>query len=254
MSADRRKEQKNKRGGGRFIFSTLSFIVICAALGLGMSVFFRVSNIEVNGASHYSESDVIAASGIKNGDNLMFLNRQDIQEKIYSKLIYIGTVRVSRKLPNTVVIDVDESGTVACVDTDSGKWLIDKNCRLLEPFDASGDNGTCISVVGLSGVKPAKGNTLNVADEDKPKEAYLAAILAAMSNGNVLADVSSVDMSNVSNAQFKYMGRFTVKLGKNENLDYKLGLLPGVTAKLGSEDSGTIDLSQDKKAQFSPYE
>ena len=36
MSADRRKEQKNKRGGGRFIFSTLSFIVICAALGLGM--------------------------------------------------------------------------------------------------------------------------------------------------------------------------------------------------------------------------
>ena len=48
-------------------------------------------------------------------------------------------------------------------------------------------------------------------------------------------------------------GRFTVKLGSNENLDYKFELLLGAIAKLDSGDTGTIDLSQDKKAQFSPF-
>lgn len=252
MSTKQKNIRGKSRGGGGFIFSTLSLIIICAALVFGMSVFFRVSNIQVVGAARYTESEIAEASGIKNGDNLMFINREATAEKIYSKLIYIGEVRVSRKLPNTVVIDVSESGTVASIETESGLWLIDKNCRLLEECSPQ-EEETHLKVSGIAGVKPKKGEPLNVSDEDKLKAQYLKLILTAMADRSMIGDVSALDLSNAANAEFEYQSRFKVKLGKNENTDYKLEMLLGVVEQLEAEDTGTIDLSQSKKAQFSPY-
>ncbi|MGI5985070.1 MAG: cell division protein FtsQ/DivIB [Oscillospiraceae bacterium] len=252
MSTKQKNKKEKSRGGGGFIFSTLSFIIICAALVFGMSVFFRVSNIQVVGAARYTESEIAEASGIKNGDNLMFINREITAEKIYTKLIYVGEVKVSRKLPNTVVIDVSESGTVARIETDSGFWLIDKNCRLLEESSVE-DDESHLKVLGISGVKPKKGETLNVSDEDKLKAQYLKDILTSIVGRSMIADVGSIDISNAANAEFSYKNRFKVKLGKNENIDYKLEMLLGVAAELEPEETGTIDLSQSKKAQFSPY-
>ena len=253
MTAQPKRKKQKSNGVRGFVFSSVSFIVICAALVFGMSVFFRVSNIVVNGAGHYTQEEIIEASGIKDGDNLMFVDRSGVARKIYSKLIYIGEVTVSRKLPNTVVIEVSESGGVAVIQSESGMWLIDRNCRLLEESDTQ-DAQSYIKVKGLSAVKPQKGEIISVADEDKPKAAFLSGILTAMSERSMIADVYSLDLSNITNAEFDYLDkRFTVKLGRNENLDYKFELLLGSIAKLDSEDTGTIDLTQDKKAQFSPF-
>ena len=248
----KRKKQKSNAARG-FVFSSISFIVICAALVFGMSVFFRVSNIEVTGAGHYTQEEIIEASGIKDGDNLMFVNRSGVANRICSKLIYVGEVNIRRKLPNTVIIEVSESGSVAVIQTDSGLWLIDRYCRLLEECKTQ-DAGNYIKVKGVSAVKPKKGDVISVADEDKPKAEFLSGILTAMSDRSMTADVDSLDLSNITNAEFDYLdGRFTVKLGSNENLDYKFELLLGAIAKLEAGDTGTIDLSQDKKAQFSPF-
>ena len=251
--ATRQKKKQNKSGARSFVFSSVSFIVICAALVFGMSVFFRVSDIEVVGAGRYTKDEIIAASGLKDGDNLMFINREAAANRIYTKLIYIGDVKVSRKLPNAVVITVSESGAAAVIETDSGLWLIDQNCRLLEECETQ-DAESHVKVKGLSAVKPKKGDTVSVADADKPKLEFLKGILSAMSANNMIADVGSVDLSNVLNGEFDYMNkRFTIKLGDNENIDYKFELLLNVIQKLDADDTGIIDLSQDKKAQFSPF-
>ncbi len=252
MAVQQKKKQKNS-GARSFVFSSVSFIVICAALVFGMSVFFRVSNIEVVGAGRYTKQEIVAASGLKDGDNLMFINREASAKRIYTALIYIGDVKVSRKLPNTVVIKVSESGAAAVIETDSGLWLIDQNCRLLEEC-ATQDAESHIKIKGVAAVKPKKGDTVSVADEDKPKLEFLKGILAGMSVNKIIPNVGSVDLSNIRNAEFDYMDkRFTVKLGADENLDYKFDLLLNVIQKLDSDDTGTIDLSQDKKAQFSPF-
>ncbi|MEA4894822.1 MAG: FtsQ-type POTRA domain-containing protein [Oscillospiraceae bacterium] len=249
-----RQKKKRKNSGARsFVFSSVSFIVICAALVFGMSVFFRVSDIEVIGAGRYTKEEIVAASGLENGDNLMFINREAAAKSVYTKLIYIGDVKVSRKLPNAVVITVSESGADAVIETDSGFWLIDRNCRLLEEC-ATQDADSHVKVKGISAVKPKKGDTVSVAQADEPKLEYLKGILTAVSENGIISDVGSIDLSNVQNAQFDYMEkRFTVKLGADENLDYKFRLLLNVLPKLDADDTGTIDLSQNKKAQFSPF-
>ncbi len=253
MTTRRKRKQQKNSGVRGFVFSSVSFIVICAALVFGMSVFFRVSNIQVTGANHYTQEEIIEASGIKNGDNLMFVNRAAIAQKLSSKLLYIGEVNIKRKLPNTVVIEVAESGSVAVIESESGLWLIDKNCRLLEEC-ATTDMESYIKVKGLAAAKPQKGDVFSVADEDKPKAEFLKGILSSLADRNMISDVKSLDVSNVLNAEFDYLnGRFVVKLGGNENLNYKFELLLGTIAKLGAGDTGTINLSKDKKAQFSPF-
>ncbi len=242
----------DKRKSGGFVFSTLSFIVICAALVFGMSVFFRVSNIEVDGAKRYSKAEIVAAAGVKDGDNLMLIDRGAVADRIYGRLLYVGSVSVSRKLPNTVVITVDESSTFAAVNTDSGTWIIDKNCRLIEKRSAQTPGTTYIEVNGLKGVKPQKGAALTVSEEDAPKLQYLKDLLNALASVGVTKDVTAITVANSANPELTYLSRFRVRFGKDEELDSKLRLLTEVVSKLEATDKGTIDLSQNKKAQFSP--
>lgn len=233
------------------VLGSLSAIIICAALVLGISVFFRVSNFEVSGATHYTESQIIEASGIKEGSNLVFLNRAAVESRITGELVYAAMVTVSRRLPNTVVIEVRESGTVACVETESGLWLIDNYCRLLEPCpNSEADN--YIKVQGFFALDPKPGQKISSIEEDKPKVAYLEKLMTALHAAEMLEDVSSIDMSTSSNGQFNYLERFNIKLGRDSNLDGKLGLLKSTVEKLEPTDKGNIDLSVSSKAQFSP--
>lgn len=251
MTARTAKRKRKKNGEGGLAFGMLSFIVICAALIFAISVFFRVSNIEVSGAERYSTDEIIEASGIKEGANLVTVNCRSAASRVTGKLIYAGRVVISRKMPNTVVIEVHESDTVACVDTDEGLWIIDNYCRLLEALSAE-EKANYIEVVGVSAVSPKAGSEMSVLAEDKSKVTYLKEILYALMDAKIMGDVSSIDISNTANARIDYLGRFKVKLGRNENTEYKLGLLKSAVDKLEDTETGTFDLSENKKAGFSP--
>lgn len=253
MAAQTKRKKQRTTGSGGFFFGSVSFIIILAALVLAICVFFKVSEIEVTGNERYGSDEVIEASGIKKGDNLVFMNTIKIEERLYNKLIYISGVSVSRKLPNKVVIELWESGAVAAVDTDDGLWLIDKNCRLLTPCKTA-EAGEYLKIAGLCGISPKEGAELAGVEEDAPRIKYLKSILTAMSDREILSDVGSLDVSNIANAQFKYTERFTVKMGKNEYIENKLEMLLGAVSKLGADEKGIIDVSEDKKAHFSPDE
>lgn len=246
-----RRAQKKKRGGGGFVLNAVSAVVICVALILGVSVFFRVSSIEVSGSSRYSSAEIIEASGLSEGSNLVFLNRSAAENRILDALVYIGSVSVRRSLPNKVIIEVRESSTVACVATDAGYWLIDGSCRLLEPVSAL-EREEYVEVRGFTATEPVAGKRISVPEEDKFKVDYLEDVLTALMNADMLGDVTSIDMSTSGNPQFDYLGRFKVKLGRRENTEAKLALLQGAIAKLEDNRTGVFDLSKEKEAYFSP--
>ena len=56
-------------------FGPMSFVLICISVVVAMSIFFRVSRIEVEGNEDYTDEQIIEATGIDTGDNLFFLNR-----------------------------------------------------------------------------------------------------------------------------------------------------------------------------------
>ena len=242
------RRKKKKRGA---LYTPLAFIIICAALIFGMSVFFRVSRIEVVGNAIYTDEEVMDAAGIEKGDNLFFINRFSAVSRIFSRLPYVEEAPVTRGLPNRIVIQVSESSAIAYVAADSLYWTIDRNCKLLKTVDSVEAVGL-IEVRGITPISPAVGEKIAPGEADMPKVDYLTEILDQIQERQMTGDVTWVDVSAVSNPAFDYLGKFTVKLGANENTEYKFGMLISAVEQLAAGDRGTIDLSIDKKAHFSP--
>lgn len=244
MNQSARKKKKRSA-----LFAPVSFLIVCAALALALSVFFRVSTIEVRGNSFYTSEEVVEASGIETGDNLFFLNRFTANSRIFSRLPYVETASVDRVWPGTVVITVTESSAIACVTTETGVWVIDRTCKLLAEAQ-SGDLAGLIRVEGITPIAPDVGEIIAAGDAEKPKVNYLAAILRQISDLGMQGDVTYIDISNVASPSFDYLGRFTVKLGTNDDLEYKFQVLLSAVDALAEGDRGTLDLSIDRRAHL----
>lgn len=234
------------------VYAPLTFLVVCAALVFSVGVFFRVAKIEVSGGTYYSVEEVIEASGIEEGDNLFFVNRFTSESRIYSRLPYVQSVSVSRALPNRIIIEVYEGGAVACVRDGADYWLIDKYCKLLQSGTAADAQGL-INITGVTPASPVIGETLLIDSGDSTAVEYISGVLCAMSALDMLGDVTFLDLSNISDPSFDYLGRFTVKPGRDETAQYKLELMLSAVEQLGPGDEGLLDLSIDKKVHFSPY-
>lgn len=240
---------KNKKRKRSAFYAPVAFILILAALIFGMSVFFRVSVIEISGNTIYSDEEIIEASGIGMGDNLFFLNRLSAMSRINSRLAYVETAEISRVLPGTIKITVTESTAIAYLANEDGLWAIDKSCKVLSNV-SQGDYSSLIQVSGLKPISPNIGDAVEAGEAEAPKVKYLQDILTAISALGLQGDITDIDMSNVSNPQFRYLDRFTVKLGAHENIDYKFQLMIAAVQKLQSGDSGTLDLSIDNRAHL----
>lgn len=244
-------EEHNTGRGHRHsvLYGPVSFIIICVALFFGMSVFFRVANIEVEGNSLYSAEEIIDASGIEQGDTLFFINRFTAVSRIYSKLPYVEEATISRSLPNRLVIEVSESAAIAYVTAEDGLWAIDRSCKLLSGINPS-DTANLIQVKGLEPIAPAVGDIIAPGEAETPKVSYLSEILRQISALGLNSSITEIDMSDVSSPQFDYLGRFKVKLGRGEDVAYKFQVLLNAVEKLSEGDSGTLDLSIDKRAHL----
>lgn len=238
------------------LFVPVSIIVIVLALFFGFSIFLRVSDVEVEGNSYYTAEEIVEASGIERGDNLFFINRSATTSRIYSRLPYVEMVDIQRSLPNRVVIAVTESQAIAYVTAESGYWAIDDGCKLLSQPDAGGLGGL-LRVDGLTPIAPAVGERVEAGAEESLKVSYLSAILKRIAGFGLRSDVTAIDMSNVSNPSFDYLGRFTVKLGalgSDENLDYKFQLLLSAVEQMQEGDRGTLSIDAERSAVHLTHE
>lgn len=241
-----RQKKRKKRSA---LYAPISFLLVCAALVFGLSVFFRVGNIEVSGNSFYTEEEVISASGIERGDNLFFVNRFSSVSRIYAKLPYIETAQIDMSLPNKITIAVTESQAIAYVSAEDGYWVVDRSCKLLSRVEPEELHGL-IRIDGLTAIAPEVGQIIAPGEAESPKVTYLTAILRQISDLDMRSDITHIDMSNIANPSFDYVGRFTVKLGSNENIEYKFQCLLSAVSALSSGDRGTLDLSIDKRAHL----
>lgn len=240
--------QGRKRKRSAF-YAPIAFILIIVALVFGMSVFFRVSEINVTGNTVYTDEEIIEVSGISMGDNLFFLNRLSAMGRINARLPFVETAEISRVLPGTVTISITESTAIAYLANEDGLWAVDKNCKVLS--NVSQENfGSMIQVTGVKPISPAVGESVAAGEAEGSKVEYLKEILGMIWALELQGDIADINMSNVSNPQFRYLDRFTVMLGVNENVDYKFQLMIAAVQKLKSGDSGVLDLSIDNRAHL----
>ena len=239
---------KRKRNG---LVTPLSFVLVCLAIVFAVGVFFRVQDIQVKGAEIYSDEVIVQASGISEGDNLFFINRFTAASHIFEELPFVESATVDRSLPNRIVIRVDESYALAFVDWEGQNWMMTANCKML----ASGTQeeiAPLIRVTNISVVSPSAGTMMTVGEGEGLKLTYLQSLLQNMESLGMQGDVTEINMQNAANPTFEYQNRFTVKMGPNENTDYKLRMLLSAVAQMDEYMMGTIDLSEGTTVHVTP--
>ena len=226
------------------------FLVIVAVIFV-MSVFFRVSDIQVRGNSHYTDEEIIRAIDIEEGDNLFFFDRFAALSRVFAKLPYIDEVTVERSLPNRVIITVSESQALAYIVLGEEKWTIDHNCKVL----GKANEDELAGLIPITGISPGTlmiGETLETSDGDEKIVNYIAAVLDQLEGRNLYRRVGSVDFSNPNQVEFTLDDKYTVRLGNDSSVEYKFGMLISALSQLLEGDVGIINVSDGNTAHFSP--
>ncbi len=114
------------------IFASLAYGVVHYVVN---SPRYLVSRVSVVGANLVPAQDIVNASQITSGDNLMTLDTKAIVERV--KMIpYIRVCNVQRAYPDRVVIEVSERHPGAMVLINNHAFEIDDECVVLGPLNA----------------------------------------------------------------------------------------------------------------------
>lgn len=246
-------------GRKKLIMRLLTVAAVVAALFIGFSLFFRVDTIVVSGTKQYTAWTVVEASGIQEGDSLLSFGKAKACGKIAQTLPYVSQVRIGIKLPGTVNIYVEEVEVVYSIrDLGDNWWLMTGDGRLVEKTSASAaSKHTQIQGVKVSG--PKVGAKAEAAEEELPtqeetgetqsvitdRERLQTAleIIGRLEANEVLGQISSVDVEDMTAIRLMYGTRYQVELGTPDQISRKVDMMAQTIKQMGSHQSGILDIT-----------
>ena len=239
-SAAARRRKKNER---KYAFTCCVVLLLLLSVGaaLSLTVFFPIETISVSGSTRYAEGDLMEASGLKTGDNILCFRASAAGDRLVERFPYIERARVTRVFPDTVSIQVTESEVNTAIETDEGYLLLSERGRILEgpnPYPPDG----CPRIIGfhLSGT-PAPGSYLPKTEQERFD--LLREIEAGLRE-NELSPISVIDLRDLIEMRLLYDGRLAIKLGSRIDLPYKLRAAAEVIRlSVDSKTVGTLDVS-----------
>lgn len=248
--ASKRRNRRRRRGRASFPLRLLCLAVVIAAFLGALTMFFRINMIVVEGNERYTEEQIIEAAGVQKEQNLVLLNKYKVKQSIFDTLPYVETVVINRKYPDALILTVTECTASAALTGENDTWLMSDEGKILER--ASQIPEGCARVTGCTLVEPAVGAMAAFADEDSYKFERLLTLLRTAEDKQLLSMIGEIDLSDGTAITFTYLDRFTVKMPWDADIAYKLGNVRTVVEQLEANQTGTINLMNDGRADFIP--
>ncbi len=241
--ARKRKMQKN------LITLLLGLCVICIGVVLVFSLFFKINTISVIGENIYSDKMVSEKSGVEFGTNLFRVNEKEISEKLSKELPFIKSVTLERKLPDTLVINIQSTKEVAAVASNGAFVLIDETGKVLDK-NASILRENVAVVTNVKLENATEGEQITLTKQEKT-DALLTLLEALKKSGLEL--LTEINLKNINDIKIRYDDRITFEVGSLTNIDTKLAR--GVAAlekenEISSYSKGTLDLKTEPYVYF----
>lgn len=201
MARERKHPRRTKRRGRfRFLYKLISLVVVAAAMVTACVIFFRVNEVRVEGNSHYTPQEIIEASEIEMGDNLVTLWTWQINRLVGSKLPYVQRVVVGHTFPDKVTLQVVERTVAATVEGNGRQWLMASDGYLLETTGQSQG----IAIVGLEVVDPQAGQPMQVSEKDQSKGKAIVPLMEGLKRAGKLDQCTKFDCSAASSILVSY--------------------------------------------------
>ena len=239
-----RKREKRRR----LLIRLLGLLVILGAIFLFLrSHYFAIKDIKVEGMSYFTGSEVISMSGAEPGRNLIFnAGASEIEENLSSNP-YFKSVKVKRKLPSTLIIQVEERPQIAAIVFGGSYVVIDDVGVVLRKTDV---DPKLTLLTGLTISKMSIGEAVDA--EEKEFLAITLRMLNTMRDGDMY--FKKIDVSKVVIRAYIY-DNLLVKGTPGEIMSaIESGELQKVVSNLFDQNisRGTIVMGGSSYISFSP--
>ena len=284
-----RREQRKKRKvtratlrRRRILRRLTAFAMLLCVIGAGiyltMTMLFRINSIQVqtpdgtqvSEIAGYSADSILQRMGVQLEENIFSFEPGEKAAVLEQNFPLLGSIKVIRDYPNTVVVQVTEAVPAYAVQNGS-KWLVISDKWKILSEESTQPEGLCTLYGGkLQDTTPGQGfwfvddadaasasgsasgseaaeSESAVSTETARMEA-LRTLVSKLEEYGLSQDVTRLEVADTEQIAFLYQDRISVLLGTLNDLDYKLDraryVLTNVDGKgCGPTDTGRLDFS-----------
>lgn len=236
-----RKGKKNNLA--KFVLFLLIAIIIYGMYYLFTSTKFQIKNINVNGNKKYSVEQVIDSSYIKLNKNI-FLMRTSKKEAEIKALPFVKEAKVSRRLPDTINIDVTErKSEYLAYDKDSNKYYrLDSDGVILETANLDQKKDNELLTYGIMfDDNVVFGSRIN--DADVSKLAIYQKIYEQIKKTDINLPITKLNFEN-SLTTILLNDKLSVIFPNDTDLEYNVNFLSNIIKNIGADTTGVIDMTK----------
>ena len=248
--------------------------VIGAGIYLTMTMLFRINSIQVQTPdgkqvteiAGYSADSILQRMGVQLEENIFSFEPGEKAAVLEQNFPLLGSIKVIRDYPNTVVVQVTEAVPAYAVQNGS-KWLVISDKWKILSEENTQPEGLCtlyggklqdttpgqgfrfvdnVDAASASGSEAAESESA-VSTENARMEA-LRTLVSKLEEYGLSQDMTRLEVADTEQLAFLYQDRISVLLGTLNDLDYKLDraryVLTNADGKgCGPTDTGRLDFS-----------
>lgn len=248
--------------------------VIGAGIYLTMTMLFRINSIQVQTPdgkqvteiAGYSADSILQRMGVQLEENIFSFEPGEKAAVLEQNFPLLGSIKVIRDYPNTVVVQVTEAVPAYAVQN-GNKWLVISDKWKILSEESTQPEGLCTLYGGkLQDTTPGQGfrfvDDADAADASGSETAEsestvntetarmeaLRTLRSKLEEYGLSQDVTRLEVADTEQLAFLYQDRISVLLGTLNDLDYKLDraryVLTNADGKgCGPTDTGRLDFS-----------
>ncbi|HKK96081.1 MAG TPA: FtsQ-type POTRA domain-containing protein [Anaerovoracaceae bacterium] len=125
------RKKKKRRKKHYLLRIVLSLVIISAIAVFLTSSFFNLGKVTVEGNSYFADNEIIIMADVEGGSNLFFGVDSGRTISRLTASPYIDNASVTRRLPNEIIIEIDERKQIAAATYGDKYILIDSEGMVL---------------------------------------------------------------------------------------------------------------------------
>ena len=241
-------ERRKKRRKRQLLGYAIAIIaVIIAAVVLSITVFFKISAINVTGDEIYGSAQIIEASKLKTGENLFTFSKTDVVNNIETKLPYVESVEVKRSLSGKVTLTVTAAKAMLAIDRGESFILLSPNCKILEDnIQALNEDIAVVNASGLTSFTPG-----TTAEFENSNDAKILSGIANLILNKGIQNITEIDITDQNDIKLGYNQRIVLKVGSVSTFEKNVDFIKAALKKNDTDEpnfSGTMDFTIENKA------
>lgn len=192
---------------------------------LSRTVLFRINEYKVSGVSRYTIEQILSAGDLSTGKNMFSLNIDKTEEKIKKALIYVENINIRRKLPDTLIVEVEEAIPYACCEYEGTRYaVISRNGRYLETEQQS-PREELLTVIGMDLQEVSLGADFKSSDANK--KTILMDLISSIDE-ICPGKIKYIDITDRTDIVMGYDGRIDIEFGSSLDYKYKLRYITAI--------------------------